>query len=40
MKLKVLLDALIELDVPFDTQVAIIESLARQGALKAEIVKS
>jgi flagellar basal body P-ring protein FlgI len=40
MKLRSLLDVLIELDVPFATQVAIIESLARQGALKAEIVKS
>lgn len=39
MKLRSLLDALIELDVDFDTQVAIIESLSRQGALKAEIVK-
>lgn len=40
MKLRSLLDVLIELDVPFATQVAIIENLARQGALKAEIVKS
>ncbi|MFM7051924.1 MAG: flagellar basal body P-ring protein FlgI [Planctomycetota bacterium] len=39
MKLRSLIDALIELDVEFDTQVAIIESLSRQGALKAEIVK-
>jgi flagellar P-ring protein precursor FlgI len=37
MKLKTLLDALNELDVPFETQVAIIHSLKRQNALKAEI---
>ena len=40
MRLKALIDALIEVDVPFETQVAIIESLSRQGALKAEIIKS
>jgi flagellar basal body P-ring protein FlgI len=40
MRLRALIDAFNELDVPFDTQVAIIESLSRQGALKAEIIKS
>ncbi len=40
MKLKTLVEQLVELDVPFDTQVAIIESLAKQGALKAEVIKS
>lgn len=39
MKLRGLLDALVELDVAFETQVAIIESLVRQGALKAEVIK-
>ena len=39
MRLKTLLDAFNELDVPFETQVSIIESLSRQGALKAEIIK-
>ena len=39
MRLRALIDAFNELDVPFDTQVAIIESLSRQGALKAEIIK-
>lgn len=37
MKLRTLLDALNELDVPFETQVAIIHSLKKQNALKAEI---
>ncbi len=37
MKLRTLLDALNELDVPFETQVAIIYSLKKQNALKAEI---
>lgn len=40
MRLRTLLDAFNELDVPFESQVAIIESLVRQGALKAEIIKS
>jgi flagellar P-ring protein FlgI len=39
MRLRTLIDAFNELDVPFDSQVAIIESLVRQGALKAEIIK-
>lgn len=39
MKLRTLLDALNELDVPFETQVAILHSLRRQNALKAEIVE-
>lgn len=37
MKLRTLLDALNELDVPFETQVAIIHALKRQNALKGEI---
>ncbi len=40
MRLRTLLDAFNELDVPFETQVSVIESLSRQGALKAEIIKS
>ena len=40
MRLKTLIDAFNELDVPFETQVSIIESLSKQGALKAEIIKS
>ena len=40
MRLRTLIDAFNELDVPFETQVAVIESLSRQGALKAEIIKS
>ena len=40
MKLRTLIEQLVELDVPFETQVAIIESLSRQGALKAEVIKS
>jgi flagellar P-ring protein precursor FlgI len=40
MKLRTLIEQLVELDVPFETQVAIIESLSRQGALKAEVLKS
>jgi len=40
MRLRALLDALIEVDVPFDTQVKVIRSLSRQGALKAEIIES
>lgn len=39
MKLRSLLDALIELDVPFTTQVAILRSLKTQGAMKAEIIE-
>lgn len=39
MRLKDLLETLKRLEVPFETQVAIVESLVRQGALKAEIVK-
>ena len=37
MKLRTLIDALNELDVPFETQVAIIHALKRQNALKGEI---
>lgn len=37
MKLRTLIDALNELDVPFETQVAIIYALKRQNALKGEI---
>ena len=40
MRLKTLIDAFNELEVPFETQVSIIENLSRQGALKAEIIKS
>ena len=40
MRLRTLLDALIEIDVPFKTQVSIIEARVRQGALKAEVIKS
>jgi flagellar P-ring protein precursor FlgI len=40
MRLRALLDALIEVDVPFETQVAIIKALERQGALKAEVLES
>jgi flagellar basal body P-ring protein FlgI len=40
MRLRALLDALIEVDVPFDTQVAIIKALERQGALKAQVIES
>lgn len=40
MRLKALLDALIEVDVPFETQVAIIKSLEKQGALKAQVIES
>ncbi len=39
MKLRALLDALIELDVPFATQVAVLRSLKTQGAMKAEIIE-
>jgi len=39
MRLRTLLNAFNELDVPFETQVAVIENLSRQGALKAEIIK-
>ncbi|MSR41957.1 MAG: hypothetical protein EXS10_08685 [Phycisphaerales bacterium] len=39
MKLRSLLDALIELDVPFSTQVAVLRSLKTQGAMKAEIIE-
>ena len=39
MKLRSLLDALNELDVPFETQVAIIHGLRRQNALKAEVIE-
>ena len=37
-KLRELLDAFKQLEVPFDTQVAIIESLDRQGALTGEVI--
>jgi flagellar basal body P-ring protein FlgI len=40
MRLRQLLDALIEVDVPFETQVAIIKALERQGALKAQVIES
>ena len=40
MRLKALIDALIEVDVPFETQVAIIKSLEKQGALKAQVIES
>lgn len=40
MRLKTLIDAFNELAVPFETQVSVIESLSKQGALKAEIIKS
>jgi len=40
MRLRQLLDALIEVDVPFETQVAIIKALERQGALKAQVMES
>jgi flagellar P-ring protein precursor FlgI len=40
MRLRALLDALIEVDVPFETQVAIIKALERQGALKAQVMES
>ncbi|MFO0829917.1 MAG: flagellar basal body P-ring protein FlgI [Phycisphaerales bacterium] len=38
-RLKDLVDTLRQLDVPFETQVAIVESLHRQGAFKAEVVR-
>lgn len=40
MRLKSLIDALIDVDVPFETQVAIIKSLEKQGALKAQVIES
>ena len=40
MRLKSLIDALIDVDVPFETHVAIIKSLEKQGALKAQVIES
>ena len=40
MRLRALIDALIEVDVPFETQVAIIKALEKQGALKAQVIDS
>lgn len=39
MRLKDLIDTLRQLEVPFETQVAVVENLHRQGAFKAEIIK-
>lgn len=38
MKLRELVETLKQLEVPFDTQVAIIQALERQGALTAEVI--
>lgn len=39
MRLRALIDALIEVDVPFETQVGVIRALLRQGSLKAEVIE-
>jgi flagellar basal body P-ring protein FlgI len=39
MRLKSLIDALVQVDVPFETQVQVIRALERQGALKAQVIE-